>query len=137
MPSVSPRRRAVFLGLLASALAASLAACDGSTPASGSATPSLSLAPCEPDEIAMSGIDGIVVDSDGNPLADIFVQIEAGGGFTGDTRTGPDGIFSAPGVTGDFVITTVDIAYDSVTRRVSVPCGETVDVELVLTPTGG
>ena len=85
----------------------------------------------------MSGIDGIVVDSDGKPLDDIFVQIEAGGGFTGDTRTGPDGIFSAPGVTGDFVITTIDIAYDPVTRRVSVPCGETVEVELVLTPTGG
>jgi hypothetical protein len=137
MPSVSPRRPAVFLGLLALALAASLAACDGSTSASESATPSVPSAPCGPDEIAMSGINGIVVDSDGNPLEDVLVQLDAGDGFTGEAHTTADGTFSADGVTGDFVISTVDIAYDSVTRRVSVPCGETVDVELVLTPTGG
>jgi hypothetical protein len=138
MASLSLRRTALT-GLLALALAASLAACDGSTSASESpsATPSASSAPCEPDEIAMSGIDGIVVDADGNPLADISVQIDAGGGFTGDAHTTSDGTFSADGVTGDFVITTIDIAYDPVTRRVSVPCGETVEVELVLTPTGG
>jgi hypothetical protein len=139
MPSLTSRRTAACLGLLVLVLAATLAACDGSTSASqaASATPSASSASCEPDEIAMSGIDGIVVDSDGNPLEDVLVQIDAGDGFTGDAHTTADGTFSAEGVTGDFVITTVDIAYDSVTRRVSVPCGETVDVELVLTPTGG
>lgn len=135
MPSTRPPRLAVALGLLA--LLATLAACDVSSSPSVSAEPPVSVAPCGPDEIALSGIAGSVVDTEGAPLGDILVQIDNTAGFTGSTRTPEDGTFSAPGVTGDFVITTVDIAYDTVTQRVTVPCGETVDVELVLTPTGG
>ena len=115
-------------------LVALAAACDSAASPSASPSPSDSAGPCGPDEIAASGIDGTVVDSDGNPLGDIFLQIEAGDGFRGTTRTGEEGIFTAQGVTGEFVITTVDIAYAPVTQRVPVPCGETIDVELVLTP---
>ena len=75
----------------------------------------------------------MVVDGDGNPLEDIFIQIDNTAGFTGSTRTPPDGTFSAPGASGEFVITTLDIDYESLTQRVTVPCGEMVDVELVLT----
>ena len=75
-----------------------------------------------------------MVDGDGNPLEDIFVQLDNGAGFTGSARTPADGTFSAPGVTGEFVITTLDIDYESLTQRVTVPCGETVEVELVLAP---
>lgn len=115
------------------ALVPLLAACDTAATPSASATASEAAAPCTPDQIEASGINGSVVDTEGNPLGDIFVQIETGGGFRGTTRTADDGIFTSPGVTGDFVITTVDIGYAPVTERVTVPCGETVDVELVLT----
>jgi hypothetical protein len=91
---------------------------------------------CGADEVAGGGIDGTVVDPDGNPLNDIYVSIETGDGFRGTTRTAADGAFSAPGVSGEFTITTIDVDYLSVTRRVTVPCGEMVDVELVLTPVG-
>jgi hypothetical protein len=84
----------------------------------------------------VSGIAGTIVDSDGNPLHDILVQIDNTEGFTGSTHTPEDGTFTATGVTGEFVITTVDLHYDSVTQRVTVPCGETVDVEIILTPSG-
>jgi len=76
---------------------------------------------------------GSVVDLEGNPLNDIFIAIEATGGLRGDTRTGEDGVFTSPGVSGEFRITTTDIDYGEVVRRVTVPCGELVDVELVLT----
>ena len=114
-----------------------LVACDGPGPS----TPSPSVSPsaaaaCGPDEIAASGIAGMVVDGDGNPLEDIFIQIDNPAGFTGSTRTPADGTFSAPGVSGEFVITTLDIDYESLTQRVTVPCGEMVDVELVLTAVG-
>lgn len=115
-----------------------LAACNAPGPPSASPSPSASApAACAADEIAASGIAGIVVDGDGNPLPDILVQIDNTAGFTGSTRTPESGVFTAPGVSGDFVITTLDIDYDSVTQRVAVPCGETVDVELVLTHVGG
>ena len=134
MPTTTRLRSAVPAGVLL--LLVALAGCDGTT-----VSPSASLSPsaaeaCGIDEIAASGIDGSVVDPDGNPLSDIFLQIETGDGFRGTARTAEDGAWSAPGVSGEFVITTVDIAYDSVTQRVTVPCGETVEVELVLTPTG-
>ncbi|MGH2417523.1 MAG: carboxypeptidase-like regulatory domain-containing protein [Candidatus Limnocylindria bacterium] len=133
MPSTRTPRVVVSLGMLS--LVATFAACDVSSTPSVSAEPPVSGAPCGPEEIAASGIAGSVVDTDGTPLEDILVQVDTGE-FNGTARTGADGAFSAPGVTGDFVLTTVDIAYDSVTQRVTVPCGETVDVELVLTPTG-
>jgi hypothetical protein len=102
------------------------------------ASPSASAdARCDPDEIAASGIDGTIVDPDGNVLPDIFVQIETGDGFRGTTRTTDEGVFTAPGVSGEFVISTIDIDYEPITRRVTVPCGETVEVELVLTPADG
>lgn len=123
-------------------LVSALAACDGTSPSPSSSgsgvSPSASAAAgCGPDEIAASGIDGTIVDPDGNLLPDIFVQIETGDGFRGTTRTTDEGVFTAPGVSGDFVITTIDIDYDPITRRVTVPCGETVEVELVLTPADG
>lgn len=123
-------------------LVSALAACDGTSPSPSSSgsgvSPSASAAAgCGPDEIAVSGIDGTIVDPDGNLLPDIFVQIETGDGFRGTTRTTDEGVFTAPGVSGDFVITTIDIDFDPITRRVTVPCGETVEVELVLTPADG
>ena len=125
------RFAAVFLVIVA----ATISACDISTTPSG--TPTTSATPasgrCAVDQVALSGIDGRVVDTDGNPLGDIFVLIETAN-FTGDTRTADDGVFTAAGVTGDFVISTVDIDHEPLTQRVTVPCGETVEVELVLTP---
>lgn len=138
MPSTRSFRQAGFLALLA--VLAGLAACDTTaspTPSPSAPAASASAAACSVDEIAGSGIDGLVVDTEGNPLNDIFIQIDNLGGFSGSTRTAADGVFTAPGVTGEFVMTTVDAAYDPVTQRVTVPCGETVDVELVLTPSGG
>jgi hypothetical protein len=87
--------------------------------------------------MAASGINGSAVDPDGNRLPDIFVQLDNGDGFRGTTRTTEEGVFTAPGVSGEFVITTIDIDYDPITQRVTVPCGETVEVELVLTPADG
>lgn len=135
MLALQSARPSVFLALLAVAL---LVACNAPGPpsASPSASPSAAAA-CGPDEIAASGIDGSVVDGDGNPLGDILVQLDNGAGFTGSARTPADGTFSAPGVSGEFVITTLDIDYDSLTQRVTVPCGETVEVDLVLTPVDG
>ena len=118
-------------------LAVVVAACKGPGPASSGPGASADEAgACTTDEIAASGIAGTIVDSDGNPLNDILVQIDNTAGFTGSTHTPADGTFSAEGVTGTFVITTVDLDYDTVTQRVSVPCGETVDVEIILTPSG-
>ena len=133
MPSTRLRRLPASVALLV--LLALVAACDSTATPSASASPAdASSGPCGADEIAASGINGTVVDSDDTPLDDILVQIEAGDGFRGTARTGEEGVFTAPGVTGDFVITTVDIAYAPVTQRVTVPCGETIEVELVLTP---
>jgi hypothetical protein len=123
-----PWRAPLALVLLASlAVACNRPGPQPSTPAS---------APCGREEIEASGIAGTIVDTDGNPLSDILVQIDNTAGFRGSTRTPEDGSFTAPGVTGEFVITTVDIAYDPVTQRVTVPCGETVEVEIILTPSG-
>jgi Carboxypeptidase regulatory-like domain len=122
------------------ALLATLAvACNapGPQPSTPSATSSADAGgACGPDEVANSGITGTIVDGDGNPLTDILVQIDNTAGFTGSTHTPDDGTFTALGVTGEFVITTVDLHYDSVTQRVTVPCGETVEVEMILTPSG-
>ena len=114
-----------------------LCGCDlASTP-----TPSVPATPpveaCGPEEVRGGGIDGLVVDAEGNPLNDILVVIETADGFTGDTRTGEDGVFSASDVSGEFQITTTDIDYREEVRRVTVPCGELVEVELVLTPVEG
>lgn len=125
-------RPPAITALLAVAL---LVACNAPGPSSPSPSASPSApAACGLAEIAASGIDGSVVDGDGNPLEDILVQIDNGAGFTGSARTPADGSFSAPGVSGEFVITTLDIDYESLTQRVTVPCGETVEVELVLAP---
>jgi Carboxypeptidase regulatory-like domain len=142
MPSTRSIRHAGCLGLLVAL--ATLSACDTSASPTPTPTPTpsapaspASAAACSVEDIASSGIDGLVVDAEGNPLNDIFIQVDNLGGFSGSTRTGADGAFTAPGVTGEFVITTVDVAYDTATERITVPCGETVEVELVLTPSGG
>ena len=111
-----------------------LAACDPT--ASPTSTPSPTTAACGADEVEGGGISGRVVDTEGNPLGDILVLIETSG-FTGETRTGEDGLFSAPGVSGDFRISTTDIDHDPLVRTLTVPCGELVEVELVLTPVDG
>ena len=95
-----------------------------------------SVAACGPERVADGGIDGRVVDADGNPLDDILLIVENGAGFQGSVRTAEDGIFTAPGVAGEFVITTVDIDHVEVIERITVPCGELVDVEIVLRPVG-
>lgn len=111
-----------------------LAACDGSSSPSPTVPATASAAACGPEQVADGGINGRVVGQDGNPLGDIFLIIENGAGFQGSVRTAEDGIFTAPGVAGEFVITTVDIDHVEVVERITVPCGELVDVELVLSP---
>jgi hypothetical protein len=95
-----------------------------------------SAAACTPEEVADGGISGRVVDEGGDPLPDILILMTTSG-FQGDVRTGEDGVFSAPGVSGDFEISTTDIDYRDAVRRVTVPCGELVEVEIVLTPVEG
>jgi hypothetical protein len=123
----------VALGSLLVVLVAVLAGCDGSPSVTPSASASAEAGPCPLEDVEVSGIDGRVVDTDGNPLGDILVIFDSGTGFTGDARTAADGVFTAPGVTGEFTLSTVDIDHDPITQRVTVPCGETVEVELVLT----
>jgi hypothetical protein len=120
----------VAVGLI---LLLAVAACDlsSSPPASIVASPSDDA--CTPEEVADGGISGRVVDEEGNPLSDILILMTTAG-FQGDVRTGENGVFSAPGVSGDFEISTTDIDYRDAVRRVTVPCGELVEVELVLTP---
>lgn len=130
------RRRSTIL-LVVVVLLVVLSACDPSSTPSASAAGSPSSTACGPDEVADGGISGSVIDSEGNPLNDIFVLIESPGGFRGNTRTGEEGLFTAPGVSGDFRISTTDIDYRELVREVTVPCGELVDVELVLTPVEG
>ena len=83
MLALNSARQPVILALLT--VAAVLVACNAPGPSSPSpsASPSADAA-CGPDEIAASGIDGSVVDGDGNPLEDIFVQIDN----TPDTEPG-------------------------------------------------
>jgi hypothetical protein len=133
MPSIPSRRFTVLAALV---VGVAITACDSVGSPSSVPSPSSPAAPCEGADREASGIQGRVVDSDGNPLNDILVILETGS-FVGDTRTGDDGEFQTSGVTGEFTISTVDIDYQEVTRRVTVACGETVDVELVLTPIGG
>ena len=127
----APGPAALLLLLLA------LGACDLSASPSASPISLPSSDACGPDEVTDGGINGIVVDAEGNPLNDIFIFIQTADGFRGTTRTGEDGVFTAPGVSGEFQITTTDIDYAEVVREVTVPCGELVDVELVLTPVDG
>lgn len=115
-------------------LALVLGACTTTPSPTSSVVPSASAATCGPDEVAGGGINGTVVDADGNPLEDIFILIETNDGFQGKARTGADGVFTAAGVSGEFRITTTDIDYAELVRVVTVPCGELLDVELVLTP---
>lgn len=115
-------------------LLVALAACDSSATPSSSLPGSSDDPACSVEEIAEGGIDGRVVDTAGNPLNDILIQIRTTDGFRGMVRTGEDGVFSAPGVSGDFQMTTTDIDHDDLVREVTVPCGELVEVELVLTP---
>lgn len=117
-------------------LAAAIAACD--TAASPSATPhaSPSAAACAPAALAAGGISGRVLNEQGEPLSDVLVVLETAD-FYGTVRTGEDGVFTAPGVTGSFRISTTDAEYAAPPRDVVVACGELVDVEMVLSPTGG
>ncbi len=138
MPISRPPVRRTALGpavLLLLVLA--IAACDLSAPPSAGSVPPASSELCGPDRAAEGGIDGIVVDAEGDPLNDIFIFIQTVDGFRGTTRTGEDGRFTAPGVSGEFQITTTDIDYAELVQNVTVPCGELVDVELVLTPVDG
>ena len=138
MPITRPLvRRAAFGPAALFLLALAISACDLSSPPSTTPTASPTSAACGPDEVATGGINGTVVDAEGNPLNDIFILIQTPDGFRGTTRTGEDGVFTAPGVSGDFQITTTDIDYAELVREVAVPCGELVDVELVLTPVDG
>jgi hypothetical protein len=138
MPSTRPLvRRAALRSAALLLLVLALAACDLSASPSASLVASPSADACGPDEVAEGGINGTVVDAEGNPLNDIFIFIQTADGFRGTTRTGEDGAFTAPGVSGEFQITTTDIDYAEVVRDVTVPCGELVDVELVLTPVEG
>lgn len=109
-------------------------ACEAGPTATPTASPSPAAEPCLGDELAQSGFRGVVVDSEGEPVADILVQIDNTAGFGGSARTGEDGVFFADGVVGTFILTTVDIDYPSVTDAIVVPCGETVELELVLPP---
>lgn len=120
--------------LLAACLAALLAACDGTGP---SGAPASSAEACGAEEVADGGIDGSIVNTDGEPIDDVLVIIEHADGFRGTARTGTNGRFSGTGVSGVFTITTVDAGHTQVVRTVTVPCGVLVPVELVLAPVGG
>lgn len=137
MPTTRPAGEAARASIGLIGLVLILAACTTAPSPSASAIASPAAGRCGADAVANGGIRGTVVDTDGTPLGDIFITIETGDGFRGTARTGTDGAFSAPGVSGDFTITTLHVDYESLTQRVSVPCGEMVDVELVLTPTDG
>lgn len=121
--------------LLAALVAAGLlAACDGDQP-TPSPSPSASVA-ASPDasaDASAGGIEGLVVDADGNPLADIIITIQTNE-FHGDTRTTEDGTFSALGVTGEFVITASSLGYENATQRVEVEPGQLVEVTLTMQP---
>ena len=135
MPRTRSLVRHAALGSGALIVILTVAACDQQAPpSSASPAPSAAAERCGPDEVADGGINGLVVDADGNPLNDIFIFIQTPDGFRGTTRTGEDGVFTAAGVSGEFQITTTDIDYAEAVRNVTVPCGELVDVELVLTP---
>jgi hypothetical protein len=131
-----PVLRSLRVVALAATVVGALAACD--SPSAPSAEPTHSPTPasgrCLGDELERSGISGRTVDADGNPVGDIFVLIDTGRGFRGDTRTAEDGVFFTTGVTGEFTISTVDIDYVSGPIQVTVACGETVSVEIVMTP---
>jgi hypothetical protein len=136
-----PRRKQVWRAALAVApllaVILTLAACNLGDSSSASQAASPTRDTCGPDEVAGGGINGSVVDPEGHPLNDIFISIQNPDGFRGETHTGEDGAFTALGVSGDFQITTTDIDYAKVVREVTVPCGELVDVELVLVPVDG
>lgn len=134
MPRTRSLVRHAKLGSAALLVALIVGACDLQVSPSASQAASAAAERCGPDEVANGGINGLVVDAEGNPLNDIFIFIMAPGGFRGTTRTGEDGVFTAPGVSGEFQITTTDIDYAEAVRTVTVPCGELVDVELVLRP---
>jgi Carboxypeptidase regulatory-like domain len=122
--------------LLAILLAVVAVGCDGaSAPSANPASPAGD-GSCGADEVAGGGIDGSIVNTDGEPLEDILVIIENPGGFRGTARTGADGRFSAPGVSGVFTITTVDAGHAQVVRTVTVACGVMVPIELILAPVG-
>ncbi|MCA1570947.1 MAG: carboxypeptidase-like regulatory domain-containing protein [Chloroflexi bacterium] len=135
MPTTSPGRWPALAPatLLACVL---LGACDLSASPPTSPTDSATDDACTPEEVQEGGIDGRVIGPDGDPLNDILVIITAAR-FQGETRTGEDGVFSAPGVSGEFEISTTDIDYRPAIRQVTVPCGELLEVELVLTPVEG
>lgn len=138
MPSTrSLVRRAALRPAALVLLVLALSACDQSATPTATPVALPSDDSCSPDEVANGGINGTVVDAEGALLDDIFILIETHDGFRGTTRTGADGAFTALGVSGEFQITTVDIDYGEVVREVTVPCGELVDVELVLTPLDG
>ena len=138
MPITRPLVRRATLGPAALLLLLlALPACNPSASPSTAPTASPVDTACDPDNVANGGINGTVVDAEGNPLNDIFILIQTPDGFRGTTRTGEDGVFTAPGVSGDFLITTTDIDYAEVVRELTVPCGELVEVELVLTPVDG
>ncbi len=130
--------RRSFAPWLALASVLALAACDigggPSGPASAAASAIASAEACSPAEVEEGGIAGRVVGPDGEPVDDVLILIETPGGFSGRTRTGEDGVFTAPGVSGEFEISTTDIAYRDAARVVTVPCGELVEVEIELTP---
>ncbi|MGH2445701.1 MAG: carboxypeptidase-like regulatory domain-containing protein [Candidatus Limnocylindria bacterium] len=114
-----------------------LAACDAAAnPSQGAPSPSSVAERCDPDVVAEGGITGTVVNEAGEPLGDILITIDANDLY-GSARTAEDGVFNAPGVSGEFVISTTDIDYAEATQAVTVPCGELVEVEFVLTPIGG
>ncbi|MCV0403403.1 MAG: carboxypeptidase-like regulatory domain-containing protein [Chloroflexi bacterium] len=131
-----PSARAPHLVLLVVLLAVLAAGCDGSSAPSADASAPADDGVCGAEEVADGGIDGSIVNTDGEPLEDILVIIEHGDGFRGTARTGEDGRFTGTGVSGVFTITTVDAGHTPVVRTVTVPCGVLVPVELILAPVG-
>lgn len=131
-----PSARAPHLVLLAMILAVGAVGCDGSSAPSADATAPAEDGACAAEEVTDGGIDGSIVNTDGEPLEDILVIIEQQDGFRGTARTGDDGRFTGTGVSGVFTITTVDAGHTQVVRTVTVPCGVLVPVELVLAPVG-
>lgn len=84
-------------------------------------------------DVMAGGIEGVVRDPDGEPIADALVLITTPE-FSGTARTTEQGTFSSRGVSGTFTIVVSGLDWVEETRTITVEPGELVEVEFVLQP---
>lgn len=118
--------------LLGLAIVAAMIAGCGSLPLTRPGqTPRPTPTPRPSFEVELTGFDGIVVDEEGNPLADVRVVIVEGGS-RGTARTTAEGTFFDRGRPGRLTMTATLEGYEEQELRVVVPPNEIVEVEIVL-----